>query len=51
MLDRALAIYRGGVAERQTLGDAATYAATVRTLFRIALSDEEAARLPLFSND
>ena len=49
MSDRELTVHRGGRIEKRTIADAADYATTLRELFRIALSDEEAARLPLFA--
>lgn len=49
MTDRQLTVYRTGGAETRTISDATDYAQTLRGLFRISLSDEEAARLPLFA--
>lgn len=49
MTDRELTVHRHGTVERRTIADAADYAATLRSLFRIALSDEDASRLPLFA--
>jgi N-hydroxyarylamine O-acetyltransferase len=37
------------VSEARSIDDPADYASILRTVFRIALSDEEAAALPLFA--
>ncbi|MFT4054770.1 MAG: arylamine N-acetyltransferase [Novosphingobium sp.] len=47
--ERSLRIHRGGTTEAREIADAVDYAATLRDLFGIGLSDEEAARLPLFA--
>ncbi|WP_395395285.1 arylamine N-acetyltransferase [Novosphingobium sp. BL-8A] len=49
MTDRQLSIYRNGVSETREISDAADYAQTLRDLMGIALSGEDAARLPLFA--
>ncbi|MBB4857073.1 N-hydroxyarylamine O-acetyltransferase [Novosphingobium chloroacetimidivorans] len=49
MTDRELTLHRGGTVERRTIEDAADYAATLRRVFRIELSDGDAMRLPLFA--
>lgn len=49
MSDRQLTIYRAGSVEKRFVDNPADYAATVRDLFRISLSDGEAAQLPLFA--
>lgn len=51
MSDRQLSIYRTGSVEKRTIDTPQHYAATLRAVFRIALSDEEAAQLPLFSSE
>lgn len=50
MVDRELTVHRAGETIRRTIDDAADYASVLRDTFRIALSDAEAARLPLFAN-
>lgn len=47
--ERDLTITRNGRVETRTICSPVEYAATLRDLFRIALSDEDAARLPLFA--
>lgn len=47
MLDRELTVHRIGGTERRAIADAADYARTLREVFRIALSEEEAAGLAL----
>jgi len=49
MTDRELTIYRVSGAERRTIATAAEYATVLRDVFRIELSEDEAARLPLFA--
>ncbi|WP_395333895.1 arylamine N-acetyltransferase [Novosphingobium sp. BL-8H] len=49
MTDRQLSIYRNGVSEMREVTDAADYARTLREVMGIALTDAEAARLPLFT--
>ncbi|HKT86692.1 MAG TPA: arylamine N-acetyltransferase [Novosphingobium sp.] len=46
--ERQFTLHRQGSSETRTIEDAAEYAHTLRETFRIALSDEEAAALPLF---
>lgn len=48
MTDRELSLHSGGATQRRTIADAADYGRVLRDLFRIALSDEELARLGLF---
>ncbi|MET1756339.1 arylamine N-acetyltransferase [Novosphingobium sp. RD2P27] len=48
MSDRQLTIYRAANVEKRTIDNARDYANTVRELFRISLSDDEAAQLSLF---
>jgi N-hydroxyarylamine O-acetyltransferase len=50
LVDRELTMSRGGEANRRTIVDARDYARLLRETLRIALSDEEAARLPLFAD-
>ena len=45
LTDRQMTVYSGGTSETRTIADVADYA---RTLFRIALAEEDAARLGLF---
>lgn len=47
--DRQLTIHSQGVSETRAIEDARDYAQNLRDLFRIALSDEDAERLPPFS--
>jgi len=47
--DRQLTIHRAAGTDRRTIDNPEDYAATLREVFRIALSDDEAARLPLFA--
>lgn len=47
--DRQLTIHSQGVSETRAIEDARDYAQNLRELFRIALSDEDAERLPPFS--
>lgn len=49
MSDRQRTIYRAGSMEKRLVDNPADYAATLREVFRIALSDDEAAQLPLFA--
>lgn len=49
MVDRELTVHGPEGAQRRMIADAADYARTLRAVFRIAMSDEEAARLPLFA--
>ncbi|WP_207904617.1 arylamine N-acetyltransferase [Novosphingobium sp. PhB165] len=49
MTDRQLSLYRNGASETRDIADAADYARTLREVMGIDLSDEEAARLPLFA--
>lgn len=49
MSERQLTIYRPDGTEKRMIDSPQAYAETLRNLFRIALSDEEAARLPLFA--
>jgi N-hydroxyarylamine O-acetyltransferase len=49
MSDRQLTIYRAGSTEKRTIDTPQDYAATLREVFRIALTDDEAAQLPLFA--
>ena len=49
MTERQLTIYRDGVTETHVAEDARHYARMLREMFRIAISDEEAAALPLFA--
>ena len=48
LTDRELTVHRDGATERRTIADASDYARTLRDVFRIAFSEEEAAALPLF---
>lgn len=48
LTDRQMTVYSGGTSEKRTIADAADYARTLREVFRIALSEEDAARLGLF---
>lgn len=48
LTDRQMTVYSGGTSEKRTIVDAADYARTLREVFRIALSEEDAARLGLF---
>jgi N-hydroxyarylamine O-acetyltransferase len=47
--ERQFTVYRQGSCETRAISDARDYARTLRETFRIALTDEEAARLPLFA--
>jgi len=49
MTDRDLTIYRVSGTERRTLDTPAEYAAILREIFRIELTEAEAAQLPLFA--
>jgi len=49
LTDRQLTVHRAGQGEARTIKDAADYAHTLRELFHITLTDEAAARLPLFA--
>lgn len=49
MTDRQLTIYRDGASETRAVEDARDYARILRETFRIALTDEEVAALPLFA--
>jgi N-hydroxyarylamine O-acetyltransferase len=46
--ERSLRIHREGATQMREVVDAADYAVTLQGLFVIALSEAEAARLPLF---
>lgn len=48
LTDRQMTVYSGGTSETRTIADAADYARTLREVFRIALAEEDAARLGLF---
>ncbi|WP_404480779.1 arylamine N-acetyltransferase [Novosphingobium sp. BL-52-GroH] len=48
MVDRDLTEHGVDGPRRREIADAADYARTLREVFRIAMSDEDAARLPLF---
>lgn len=48
MTGRQLSIHCHGISETRDVDDAVDYARTLRDLMGIALSDEDAARLPLF---
>lgn len=48
LTDRQMTVYSGGTSEKRTIADAADYARTLHEVFRIALSEEDAARLGLF---
>jgi len=47
--ERTLRVHRGGTTDTREIIDAADYAVALRELFGIALSEKEAARLPLFN--
>jgi len=47
MVDRDLTVYGANGTERRVIADAADYARTLREVFRIAMTEQEAARLPL----
>jgi len=47
--ERQLAVYRDGKSETRTIDDPRDYARLLRDLFRIDLTDEEVAELPLFA--
>ncbi|MCJ2186029.1 arylamine N-acetyltransferase family protein [Novosphingobium beihaiensis] len=49
MSDRQLTVSQGAASETRTIADAADYARTLREVFRIALSEEDAAGLALFA--
>lgn len=49
LTDRQMTVHRAGQGRTRTIADAQDYARTLRKTFRIALGDEEAARLPLFA--
>jgi N-hydroxyarylamine O-acetyltransferase len=51
LVDRELHVARASDPERRTIKGPTEYARTVRELFRIALSDAEAAALPLFARE
>lgn len=46
--ERQLTVYRQGTSETRVIENAKEYAQTLREMFRIAISDEEVAKLPLF---
>jgi N-hydroxyarylamine O-acetyltransferase len=46
-----LTMYRVGGTEKRTIGSASDYAAVLRDVFHIALSEAEVARLPIFRRD
>ncbi len=48
LTDRQITVYSRGTSEKRTIVDAEDYARTLREVFRIALSEEDAARLGLF---
>jgi N-hydroxyarylamine O-acetyltransferase len=48
VVDRDLTVHGAEGTQRREIADAADYARTLRDVFRIALSDEDAARLALF---
>jgi len=48
LTDRQMTVYSGGTSETRTIADVADYARTLREVFRIALAEEDAARLGLF---
>jgi N-hydroxyarylamine O-acetyltransferase len=47
--DDELTVTRMGNTTRRTIVDTADYGRTLRETFRIALSDDDVARLPLFA--
>lgn len=47
MVDRDLTVHGANGTERRVIADAADYARTLRKVFRIAMTEQEAARLPL----
>lgn len=47
MVDRDLTVHGANGTERRVIADAADYARTLREVFRIAMTEQEAARLPL----
>jgi len=49
LTDRQLTVHRAGHSVRREIADMHEYAATLRETFRIALADEDAARLALFT--
>lgn len=49
MTGRQFTTYRDGVGEVREIADVADYGRTLREVMGVALSDEDAARLPLFS--
>lgn len=49
LTDRQLTIHSRGGSETRAMANAADFAHTLREVFRIGLSDEEAASLPLFA--
>ena len=48
LTERQMTVYSGGTSETRTIADVADYARTLREVFRIALAEEDAARLGLF---
>jgi len=48
LTDRQLSVYRASGRDVRDIEDAKTYAETLRDLFKLNVSDEEASRLPLF---
>lgn len=50
MVDRQLTLHGPAGTEQREIADAQEYAQTLRGLFRIVLSDDEAARLPIFAS-
>ncbi|WP_159981578.1 MULTISPECIES: arylamine N-acetyltransferase [unclassified Novosphingobium] len=48
MVERGLTVHGPNGTERRMIADAADYARTLREVFRIAVSEQETARLPLF---
>ncbi len=49
LVERQLVRTQRGVSEKREIADAADYAATLRDLFKLELSEEDIARLPLFA--
>lgn len=50
MVDRTLTVHADGEKSMREIVDAADYAQTLRSLFRLDFSDEDAAALPLFAD-
>lgn len=50
MLDRELTLHTAAGTQRRTIADPVDYGLTLREVFRIALTDEDAAALPLFAD-